>query len=551
VKRPWTARRILTTALVVIAAGAIVWVIRGRARRSDPLGEVPTETVARQNITVTIEATGAVEPIDLVEVKSKASGQILSMPVEVGSVVRRGDLLAQIDTVTVQNQYDQAYAALRAAQAKADISRAQKKRADDLYAQGVITAPELESAALDFANSQSSLVKARTDLDLARQARADATVRAPVSGTVLAQPVAVGQMIASATSSVSGGTTLLQMADLSRIRLRALVAETDIGSVRPGQSATVTVDAFPQRPFAASVEKIEPQAVVQQSVTMFPVLISISNERGMLLPGMNGEVSVLIAERDDVPAVPLDAVRSVREMPAVVAALGLSIDSVRAQVQRQVEQMALARAAAGDSARGGRGGAMSAAGRDSIRARFAAMGGARGTGRGGAPDSARMRRWLARNGGAGGGAFGTRGAGNWGGGGGAGDARGAGGGLANGGAGGAFAAGGAGGGGTAAGGGMRGNRASVVFVKTPRGLEPRVVRLGVSNYDYAQVLAGVKEGEEVALLSVAEVQAKRQQDQSRMRSRMGAGMPGVSSTGGARAGANQGGGAARGAGGGR
>src|SRR5258705_9737206 len=174
---------------------------------------------------------------------------------------------------------------MRAAQWKSDISKSQKSRADQLFKEGIITAPELEAATLDLANSQSALVKARTDLDIARQRRDDATVRAPIAGTVLAQPVAVGQVIASATSSVSGGTTLLQMADLSRIRMRAMVAETDIGSVRAGQTATVTVDAFPQRPFTATVEKIEPQAVVTQSVTNFPVLISISNEQGLLLPG--------------------------------------------------------------------------------------------------------------------------------------------------------------------------------------------------------------------------------------------------------------------------
>jgi HlyD family secretion protein len=548
---------------IALAVVAVVFVMRARARKGANLGALATETVSRQNITVTIEATGTVEPIDLVEVKSKASGQILKMPVQVGSVVKQGDLLVQIDQVTVQNQYDQAYAALRAAQAKADISKSQKKRADDLFAQGVITAPELESAALDFANSQSALVKAKTDLDLARQARADATVIAPVAGTILAQPVAVGQVIASALSSVSGGTTLLQMADLSRIRLRALVAETDIGSVKPGQTATVTVDAFPQRPFEGTVEKIEPQAVVQQSVTMFPVLVSISNEQGLLLPGMNGEVSVLIAERDDVPAVSLDAVRTVRELSTVVPALGMNIDSVKAQVQRQVEQMARERAAA-DSVGGGAG--MSAAGRDSMRAHYAAM-------RGGAPmspaDSARMKRWRERGGqGRGANGGGANGGGAWAGGGGGG-ARGGGGGGgaggygggARGGAGGTGGLGGGGGGGfggggggagagaSRTGGGARGNRASVVFLKVPGGYEPRVVRLGLSNYDYAQVMSGVKEGDEVVVLSVAEVQAKRQQDQAQLKQRMGTGLPGAPSAGGARGGG--GGGGARPGGGGR
>ncbi len=171
-------------------------------------------------------------------------------------------------------------AALEAAEAKVEISRAQKKRSDDLYAKQVITADEHESATLDYANAQAQLVKARTDLDLARQRLEDATVSAPITARSWSSRCSTGQVISSATSSASGGTTLLKMADLSKVRMRALVGETDIGNVKPGQSATVTVDAFPQRTFNGLVEKIEPQAVVQQSVTNVPGAgIGIQRER--------------------------------------------------------------------------------------------------------------------------------------------------------------------------------------------------------------------------------------------------------------------------------
>ena len=534
--------RFLAPALLVVAAVGALVVWRGCSHRASDAPAVPFDTVQRRDIAVTIEATGTVEPIDLVEVKSKASGQILTMPIEVGSVVKTGALIAQIDTVTVQNQYDQAYAALRAAQSKVDISRAQKKRSDDLFAQGVITADEHDAAVLDYANAEAALVKARTDLDTARQARQDATVRAPSAGTILEQLVTVGQVIASATSSVSGGTALVHMADLSRIRLRALVAETDIGSVRPGENATVTVDAFPQRPFQGVVEKIEPLAVVQQSVTMFPVLISIANEQGLLLPGMNGEVSMLIAEHDGVLAVPLDAVRTAREIPAVAGALGMIPDSVKANVQRQVEARMQARAAAfgadsGAARAAGMGaGAGAPGGRDSTRARrfgapgIAGSGGSGGFGRGAGRDSAARARWMAQRG-AGGGGFG----GGFGGAGRAGTGRGGTGGAAGGAPGTAGSGGngaGSGGFGGGNGGGARGMRAQVVFVKTANGLEPRVVGIGLSNFDYAQVLDGLKEGDQVALLSIAEVQAKRKADQSQFRQRVGGAVPGVGGAGG-------------------
>jgi len=514
-RRPWVAqvqtirrtltRRPIAIAAVLVAVIATVLIVRGSKQGNDKT-RIMTAAVERRNIALSIEATGTVEPIDLVEVKSKASGQIIHMPVQVGSFVQKGALLAQIDPRDVQNQYDQALAALQAAQAKVQISLAQKKRSDDLYAKQIITADEHEAATLDYANAQAALVKARTDLDIAKQRRDDATVRAPIAGTVLVQPVNNGQVISSATSSASGGTTLLQMADLGRVRMRAMVGETDIGNVKPGQAANVTVDAFPQRTFVGKVEKIEPQAVVDQSVTNFPVLISVSNESGVLLPGMNGEVTMLVDERNDVPAIPVDAVRSVRELPIVAEALGLDPVKVKAQVDEQMKARAAERAArfgSSDSA-GGR-----SAPSDSMRARWRAM---RGQGYGAGGDSTRGGGRRGGRGGGGGGGFG---------------------------------------GGGGAGGAGRASRAQVAFVKNERGLEPRVVRLGLSDFDYAQVLDGVKEGEQVVLLGVAEAQANRAQTQNRLRQRMGSGVPGVPGGGGGGGGAGGGRGGGGGGGGGR
>jgi HlyD family secretion protein len=489
-QRPSRSRllRPLAIAALLLAVVAVFFVVRAVRGRRAAVTAVQTEAVARRDISQTVEATGTVEPIEVVEIKSKASGEILRMPVEIGSVVKAGDLLAQIDAVNVQNQYNQTLAELKAAQAGLDISRAQAKRADELFSREVITTDLHESATLAFANAQSSLARALSSLSIARQALDDATVRAPSNGTIIEQDVTKGQVIASATSSASGGTTLLKMADLSRVQMQALVGETDIGNVSAGMTASVTVDAFPNRTFQGKVLKIEPQAVVQQSVTMFPVLVSIANENGLLLPGMNGEVTISISERTGVLAVPLDAVRSARELPALAPTVGLIADSVQAQVQRQVAANAAARRLLrGDSTQAGRRTGFNA---DSARARWARRGG----GVGGAP----------------------RGGAAWG---------------RNGGAGGA---------GTPPTGGSASGRAAqaqVVLLKTTNGLEPRVVRIGISDFDYSEVLDGLKEGDQVALLSVAAVEAKRQSDQAQLRQRMGSGMPGVGSapSGGGRA----------------
>jgi HlyD family secretion protein len=521
----WLRPGPLIAAAVVIVAVLIL--ARFVVHRRPQAMEIPVEQVGRRDIEQSVQATGTVQPVETTEIRSKASGQILRMPVQIGSVVRAGDLLAQIDTVNVGNQYREAAAAVAAARANVAITKAQRDRADQLFSQEVMTADQHEAAVLAYANAQSQLANAEGTLSNAKQALVDVEVRAPYDGTVIEQDVTKGQVIASATQSPSGGTLLLKMADLNRVQMQALVGETDIGNVRAGMPATVTVDAFPNRPFRGQVEKIEPQAVIQQSVTMFPVLISISNENGLLLPGMNGEVTISIARASNVVAVPLDAVRTMREMPAVAAALGMNPDSVRAQVQREA---AAARAAAANSADPSRG---RAAGVDSARARGAAAGGANGQGAG---------RGL----GAGAGAnaqAGGRGA--WRGRSGAGSA--GGGGFGGGSSGGSYAAGGAG-----SGGGSGRGQLQVTFVRTADGYEPRIVRLGVSDFDYAQVLSGLKEGDEVALLSVAEIQAKRQQQQQFIRQRMGGAMPGTGTGGGGRSsgggGRSSGGGGTRGGG---
>jgi HlyD family secretion protein len=166
-KHLWKTRYgIALIAILLVATGAAWLSHNGRAKNAS--SAIATQPVSRQDISLTIEASGTIEPVDLVEVKSKASGTITSMPVSVGSKVKANDLLVKIDDRDVRNQYDQTVAALRAAQSKVTVSAAQKKRSEGLFAQGIITAPENEAAQLDYANSQAALVSARTNLDLAK-----------------------------------------------------------------------------------------------------------------------------------------------------------------------------------------------------------------------------------------------------------------------------------------------------------------------------------------------------------------------------------------------
>jgi HlyD family secretion protein len=499
---------------------------------------IQTVSVERRDIVVDAEATGVVEPINVIEVKSKASGQIERMPVETGTRVKPGDLLVQVDTRDVRNQYNQALADLRAAQARVAVAQAQRKRSEDLFKQQIITAQELETAQLDYANAQAQVTRADASLDLAQQRLEDATVRAPLAGTIIEKAVSTGQVITSATGAFGGGTLLLKMADLSQVRVRALVNETDIGNIQPGQQTTVTVDAYPDRPFRGAVEKIEPQAVVQQNVTMFPVLVAVSNREGLLMPGMNGEVSILVERRENVISVPNDAVRPPRDINAAAAALGLNPDSVRRQVQTQ-----MAGGMTGD-ANGGNGVTTTSRGdvvvgdgeppaqqgqfaqmptptaeqcgevraalekKPQLRVRLDSLRAARMSG---AADPQQIREQTRA-------IYGELGV----------DGR-----VAMGCArlqrgsdttaqrptmsGEAPAPGRAGGGG----------RRGLVFVAKASTFEPRLVSLGIANYDYTEVLSGLREGEQVAVITAAALQQRRQEQLERFRGMTGGGVPGM------------------------
>jgi len=183
----------------------------------------------------------------------------------------------------------------------------------------------------------------------ARIAVDDTDVRAPITGTVIQKPVERGQVISSPTRDVAGGSSLMQMADLSEVQIRALIDETDIGKIRPGMKATVAVAAYPNQPFPGEVVKIEPQAVVDQNVTMFAVLVSIDNRDGLLLPGMNAEVEVSIARSEDVVTIPVMALRTNRDIKATAAILSVEETDLRALLKKSGG----AGQPAGDASRGG------------------------------------------------------------------------------------------------------------------------------------------------------------------------------------------------------
>ena len=277
-------------------------------------------------------AAGLVEPLLTVDVKSKASGEIVEMLVSTGSDVRSGQLLARIDPRPQRNALSQADANLDVARAQLKNAQAQQRRADELYANKMIAETEFETANLALATAKAAVIRAETDLENARDQMRDTEIRAPIAGTVLQKNVELGTVISSPTRDVGGGTVLFRMANLDTMQVRALVDETDIGKVQAGPIATVRVDAYTNRTFRGRVLKIEPQATVQQNVTMFPVLVGIENMEHLLRPGMNGEVELDAGRRSNVIAIPNAALRTQRDVASAAQVLGLDPSAVQSQL---------------------------------------------------------------------------------------------------------------------------------------------------------------------------------------------------------------------------
>jgi HlyD family secretion protein len=290
---------------------------------------VPVET---RDIVLSAEAAGTIEPVTTIEVKSKASGEIIEIAVETGDRVARGDLLVRVDQRVARNALTQAEADLEVSEAQLDNARAQFERSEALHATQYISDEEYETARLTFANARASLVRSERSLEDARISFEDTEVRAPASGVVLSRTVEVGSVIQSASQNVSGGSVLLRMADLDTVQVRTLVDETDIGKLSAGLPVTITVDAYPGRDFIGTVLKIEPEALEQQNVVMFPVLVRIGNQEGLLRSGMSSEVEIHLGSREGVLAVPNAALRTEGDVASAAMVLGLDMEAVREQL---------------------------------------------------------------------------------------------------------------------------------------------------------------------------------------------------------------------------
>lgn len=338
-------KRILVAATIAAAAAA--------CKKAEPPPVYIKVAVDRRDIVVAASAAGAIQPILNIAVKSQASGQVTEMHVQTGDEVKPGQLLALIDPRLPKSALDQAQATLDQAQAQYDYAAAQLAREDTLFKARVVAEQEYQNTKVSYEQAKAALVNARANRTDAKIAYDQTRVTAPITGTIISKSVDVGTVIASTTHDVSGGTTLFQMANLDTVQVQGMVDETDIGKVQPGQPVTITVDAYPNRPFEGEVLKIEPQATVNQNVTMFPVDVNIYNPGHVLKPGMNTEVEIHVGNRPNVLAIPNSALRTQRDVASAATVLGLDPQAVQDQLAQAAPPAAPTRPDSGRASMGG------------------------------------------------------------------------------------------------------------------------------------------------------------------------------------------------------
>ncbi|MFL2712968.1 MAG: efflux RND transporter periplasmic adaptor subunit [Gammaproteobacteria bacterium] len=290
-----------------------------------------------QQLELSIEASGVIEAISSVEIKSKASGEILFLGAEVGDFVNKGSVLGQIDQRTPKNILDQSKSDLEAAKVRLSNAESQYERGKELHEKGSISDKDYEDIQENYAQAKSTLVRTEVTFENAKIALDDTVVRSPVTGTIISRTVEVGQVISSPTSAVGGGTLLMTMADLSKVRVRSLVDEIDVGKVTIGQTVSIKVAAYRDKEFFGIVSKVEPLARIEQNVTTFPVLIDINNDENLLLLGMNTDVVIEILNESVSMSVPSMSLRTRKDIYSAASIVNISKEEVDQFLLKKVE----------------------------------------------------------------------------------------------------------------------------------------------------------------------------------------------------------------------
>jgi HlyD family secretion protein len=332
-------------ALVLVAGG---FALAGSSGSQSPIDPSQLATVERGTMVQSVVATGKVEPIGQVEIKSKANGIIEKLYVDIGDRVKVGQVLAELDKATLVAQLREAQANLQAAEASVTGARAQleknrieaegpdveftrraAERARQLSAQKLLPASELDQAASNYelavnkqrsasgqlavakanvSQAQAQVAQARAAVSRAEEDVRNATIRSPIDGTVLTRDVEVGSPVSSILNLGANATLVMTLGDISNVFVRGEVDEADIGRIRVGQAARISVETFKNRTFEGKVTQISPMGVEVDNVTTFEVKVSIQNPGNLLLANMTANAAIILETRPNALIVPEAAI---------------------------------------------------------------------------------------------------------------------------------------------------------------------------------------------------------------------------------------------------
>jgi len=289
-------------AIVVLAAVAMLW--PGKKKKETVSFE--TEKVAPANIQNAITATGTIEPVTEVTVGTQVSGIVSKLYVDYNSVVKKGQVIAELDKTNLISTLNAAKSNLASLQSTLNYQKSNYERYKTLYNKGLVAADEYESAELAYKQAKEQVASAKEEVQRAETNLGYATITSPIDGVVLSKEVEEGQTVA-ASFSTPELFTIAQ--DLTDMQVVADIDEADIGSVKEGQRVSFTVDAYPDDTFSGTVKQVRQQATTTNNVVTYEVVINAPNADLKLKPGLTANVSVYTEERQNVTAVSSKALR--------------------------------------------------------------------------------------------------------------------------------------------------------------------------------------------------------------------------------------------------
>lgn len=287
---------------LLVVAGVIIWF--WKFRKEDPKIILDTVKPNTGSIALTITATGTIQPVDTVAVGTQVSGTIKSVYADFNSVVKKGQLLAQLDKSLLESQLQLVNSNLQQAKSTLAYQQSNYNRQKQLFDVGAVSRADLETALNLYNASRDNVAGVSAQIRAAEKNLSYTDIYSPIDGTVLSRNVSEGQTVAASLST----PTLFSIAkDLTKMQVRAAIDEADIGDVKIGQRATFTVDAFPDKVFDGSVKEVRLQASVSANVVTYVTIIDAPNDDLKLRPGMTANITVFTEEANDVLIIPAKA----------------------------------------------------------------------------------------------------------------------------------------------------------------------------------------------------------------------------------------------------